>query len=119
MESQPAWRGYGKALALIALDRQQEASDILGDYIEMYQDECAYQIASIYAYKGDKDEAFSWLYRAFDQRDGGWANHVKTNFSLHYITIRAGRFSWKKSACPMPRWQPSLTTTTTVNSPVF
>ena len=31
----------------------------------------AYQIAEIYAWRGQNDEAFDWLDRAFRQRDGG------------------------------------------------
>jgi serine/threonine-protein kinase len=31
----------------------------------------AYQIAEIYAWRGQKDQAFAWLDRAYAQRDGG------------------------------------------------
>ena len=31
----------------------------------------AYQIADVYAYRGDKDQAFEWLERARRQRDAG------------------------------------------------
>jgi len=31
----------------------------------------AYQIAEAYAWRGQRDEAFTWLDRAFVQRDGG------------------------------------------------
>nr|NIP17390.1 transposase [Xanthomonadales bacterium]NIX12180.1 hypothetical protein [Xanthomonadales bacterium] len=31
----------------------------------------AYQVAEIYAYRGDVEEAFRWLNIAFDQHDGG------------------------------------------------
>jgi hypothetical protein len=31
----------------------------------------AYQISEIYAWRGQKDEAFAWLDRAFAQHDGG------------------------------------------------
>ena len=33
----------------------------------------AYQIAEAYAWRGEKDEAFHWLDRAYTQRDGGLA----------------------------------------------
>jgi serine/threonine-protein kinase len=33
----------------------------------------AFQIAEIYAWRGDKDQAFAWLDRAYAQRDGGLA----------------------------------------------
>jgi hypothetical protein len=31
----------------------------------------AYQIAEVYAWRGDHDRAFEWLERAYQQRDGG------------------------------------------------
>ena len=31
----------------------------------------AYQIAEVYAWRGETDKAFEWLERGFDQRDGG------------------------------------------------
>ncbi len=31
----------------------------------------AFQIAEIYAYRGETDKAFEWLERAYKQRDGG------------------------------------------------
>ena len=31
----------------------------------------AYQIAEVYAWRGEKDKAFEWLDRAYAQRDGG------------------------------------------------
>jgi serine/threonine-protein kinase len=40
-------------------------------FIEGYQDVAAYQIAEVYAYRGEVDLAFEWLERAYAQRDGG------------------------------------------------
>ena len=34
-------------------------------------DSAAYQIGMVYAWRGEKDQAFEWLQRAADQRDGG------------------------------------------------
>ena len=31
----------------------------------------AYQIAEVYAYRGEPDKAFEWLDRAYEQRDAG------------------------------------------------
>ena len=35
------------------------------------QNDSAFQIAEIYAYRGETDKAFEWLERAYKQRDGG------------------------------------------------
>ncbi|MCI0616738.1 hypothetical protein L0244_27475, partial [bacterium] len=42
-------------------------------YIETFQNEAAFQIAEIYAYRGETDKAFEWLERAYEQRDTGLA----------------------------------------------
>ena len=62
---------YGLALVYHALGKKKEADDALAEYIKEYQNGWAYQIAEIYAYRGEKDKAFEWLERAYDQRDGG------------------------------------------------
>jgi hypothetical protein len=31
----------------------------------------AYQVADVYAWRGEKDKAFEWLERAYQQRDSG------------------------------------------------
>ena len=36
-------------------------------------DTAAYQVAEVYAYRGDKDQAFKWMERAHQQRDPGLA----------------------------------------------
>ena len=67
----PFWRGQGLALVYYALGKKKEADAALADYIEKFQNEWAFQIAEIYAYRGETDKAFEWLERAYKQRDGG------------------------------------------------
>ena len=47
----------------------------LGEAIEFHitdhQANMAYQIAEVYAYRGEPDKAFEWLDRAYEQRDAG------------------------------------------------
>ena len=70
-EPEPLWRGFGLALAYHAAGRKKEADAALADYIDKNQNEAAFQIAEIYAYRGETDKAFEWLERAYKQRDGG------------------------------------------------
>ena len=70
-EPEPFWRGLGLALAYHAAGKKKEADAALTDYIEKYQNDAAFQIAEIYAYRGETDKAFEWLERAYKQRDGG------------------------------------------------
>ncbi len=67
-----AWASLqGRVLANHALARDGEANAILGELIEKFQGEWAYQIAQVYAFRGDADKAFDWLERAYVQRDAG------------------------------------------------
>jgi tetratricopeptide (TPR) repeat protein len=70
-ESEPLWRSQGLALAYHAAGKNKEADAALGEYIEKDQSNGAFQIAEIYAYRGETDKAFEWLERAYKQRDGG------------------------------------------------
>jgi TolB-like protein/Flp pilus assembly protein TadD len=72
-EPEPLWRELGLALVYHALGKKKEADAALAEYIEKNQDSGAFQIAEIYAYRGETDKAFEWLERAYKQRDGGLA----------------------------------------------
>jgi tetratricopeptide (TPR) repeat protein len=65
------WQGQGFAIVYYALGRRREADEALADYIKRFQNEAAFQIAQIYAFRGDADRAFEWLDRAYAQRDPG------------------------------------------------
>ena len=71
MEQEPIWRGQGLALAYHAAGQKKEADAALAEYVDKYQNEASFQIAEIYAYRGETDKAFEWLERAYKQRDGG------------------------------------------------
>ena len=70
-ETGPSWRRIGRALALHALGREKEAEAALAELVEKHQRTAALQIAEVYAFQGNHDEAFDWLDRAFEQRDAG------------------------------------------------
>ena len=55
---------------------------MLTDLIKDYQDVGAYQIASIYGYRGEIDMAFEWLDRAYRQRNGGLEDFLMTDHLL-------------------------------------
>jgi adenylate cyclase len=50
-----------------------EADAALAQLTDGFAETAAYQIAEVYAYRGDKDKAFEWLERARRQRDPGLA----------------------------------------------
>ena len=59
------------ALARWGQKRIPEADAALAQLTDGFADTAAYQIAEVYAYRGDKDRAFEWLERARRQRDRG------------------------------------------------
>jgi TolB-like protein/DNA-binding winged helix-turn-helix (wHTH) protein/Tfp pilus assembly protein PilF len=65
------WRLQGEALAYHPLGRRQDAETALQRIITTDQDGAAFQIAEVYAFRGERDKAFEWLDRAYRQRDGG------------------------------------------------
>ena len=70
-ESEEAWRLYGLALVHHSRDRRVESDAALQELKAKYSADAAYQIASVHAWRGEKDQAFEWLDRAYAQRDPG------------------------------------------------
>jgi tetratricopeptide (TPR) repeat protein len=70
-ETDSLWRHHGLALAYHALGRKQEADAALAELVLNHKDAAAFQIAQVYGYRGEVDEAFAWLERAYAQRDSG------------------------------------------------
>jgi TolB-like protein/tetratricopeptide (TPR) repeat protein len=79
-EQNPFWRRYARILSLIALQRSDEADSLLQQMIIEHGGDAAYQLAEIYAFGGDVDEAFNWLDRAWRQRDGGMSELIGNYF---------------------------------------
>jgi eukaryotic-like serine/threonine-protein kinase len=69
--AEPSLRLRGVALAYHALGRKEEADSALAEFVAKYQAVDAFQVAELYAFRGDTDKAFEWLERAYAQRDGG------------------------------------------------
>ena len=70
-EPAPFWKLTGEALAYHALGNNRESTAALTRLINDHQKYMAYQIAEIYADRGDADKAFQWLDRAYQQHDAG------------------------------------------------
>ena len=69
-EKHPAYRLLGLALAYHALGQKRESDASLKELIAT-QTDAPYQIAEVYAYRGDVDRSFAWLERAYTERDPG------------------------------------------------
>jgi TolB-like protein/DNA-binding winged helix-turn-helix (wHTH) protein/Flp pilus assembly protein TadD len=60
-----------QALVYHALGREQDSNGALTKLIAKHATDSAYQIAGVYAYRGESDKSFEWLERAYEQRDAG------------------------------------------------
>jgi tetratricopeptide (TPR) repeat protein len=63
------YRAHLYALTYYALGRKKESDAALHELITKYHASNAFEIATIYAFRNQTDEAFEWLDRAYAQRD--------------------------------------------------
>jgi serine/threonine protein kinase/tetratricopeptide (TPR) repeat protein len=54
-----------------ASGHEKQSQLALKDLIAKHANDMAYQVGDVYAWRGDKDKAFEWLERAYQQRDSG------------------------------------------------
>jgi serine/threonine protein kinase/Flp pilus assembly protein TadD len=66
------------AMAEHTLGHAAESQQDLEQLIAQHAKEAAFQIAEIYAWRGERNKAFEWLERAYQQRDGGLSD-IKTD----------------------------------------
>jgi TolB-like protein/Flp pilus assembly protein TadD len=73
LEQQSDFHLLGPPLALDKLGRKEEADKILAQALtrDTVVNGAAYQVALVYANRGDADRAFQWLERGVQQRDAG------------------------------------------------
>jgi TolB-like protein len=76
------------AMAAYTLGRGDEAQQALNELLSRQPQIFAYQIAQIYAWRGETDSAFKWLDRGYAQHDPG-LSYVKTDPFLS--KVRADR----------------------------
>jgi TolB-like protein/DNA-binding winged helix-turn-helix (wHTH) protein/Flp pilus assembly protein TadD len=64
-------RAFLYPMTYYALGRKKESDAALSELVTKYHAGGAYQIAQVYAFRNQSDEAFEWLDRAYAQSDGG------------------------------------------------
>ena len=72
----PVWHFFTSAIIEQSLQHPRESQQALDALIKIGASQAAYQIAEVYAWRGEKEQAFGWLDRAYAQRDGG-LHHLK------------------------------------------
>ena len=71
LEPNEAYRRFELALAHYARGDRPAADAALSEMIARDRNLLAYQIAEVYAWRGETDKAFEWLQISFDNRDTG------------------------------------------------
>ena len=93
-ETSEFWKMVGLPMAYHALGRKADSDAALAALIAKYEKEGPYNIAYVYAFRGEADKAFGWLDKAVEYGDGGLAEIVTDNL---FDKIHAD-----------PRWLPFL-----------
>jgi TolB-like protein/DNA-binding winged helix-turn-helix (wHTH) protein len=88
IEKEPSEWGKltGQVLAYHALGRAQDSNAALAELIAKHDTDSAYQVAEVYAFRGESAKSLEWLERAYIQRDPGLPE-MKTDpllKNLHY-----------------------------------
>jgi TolB-like protein/Flp pilus assembly protein TadD len=93
-EKSDAYRLIGLPMVYHALGRKTESDAALASLIAKFEKDASYNIASVYAYRGEADKAFEWLDKAVQYQDPGLSQMVAENLldNIHSD----------------PRWQPFL-----------
>ena len=91
LEPDEGYRRFELALAHYVRGDRQAADAALADLIANGRDTLAYQIAQVYAVRGEKDKAFEWLQISFDNHDTGTLGLIvkkkKKNFGLTSVAL--------------------------------
>jgi serine/threonine protein kinase/Flp pilus assembly protein TadD len=70
-EPDEAWRLSVLPIVHWAMGRRAESDQTLRQLEQKFAEGSAYNVAQMYAYRGEPEPAFRWLERAYQQRDGG------------------------------------------------
>jgi Flp pilus assembly protein TadD len=93
-ETSEIYKMIGLAMAYHALGRKADSDAALSALIAKYEKDWSYNIAYVYAYRGEADKAFEWLDKAVEYSDLGLGEIVTDNL---FDKIHAD-----------PRWLPFL-----------
>ena len=69
--SLPAFREMGTALVEYARGKRHESQQALVHIVATWPNDLTYQIAEVYAFRGESDRAFEWLERSRALHDAG------------------------------------------------
>jgi TolB-like protein/Flp pilus assembly protein TadD len=78
-EKSEVLRLIGLSMAYHALGRKTESDATLGNLIAKFEKDWSYNIAFVYAFRGEADKAFEWLDKAVQYHDPGFSEIASEN----------------------------------------
>jgi tetratricopeptide (TPR) repeat protein len=100
-ETSEAWKLIGLPMAYHALGRKADSDAALAALIAKYEKESPFNIAYVYAFRGEVDKAFEWLDKAVKYQDPGLPEIVTENlFDKIYADPRWLAFLHKIGKAP-------------------
>ena len=84
LESSDEGKLIGLSVVYHALGRKKDSDAALAQLTRDFANQQAYAIAIVHADRGETDEAFRWLERAFQQRDSNLA-YIKSEWSIRSL----------------------------------
>jgi TolB-like protein/Flp pilus assembly protein TadD len=78
-ETTELWRMVGLPMAYHALGRKADSDTALAALIAKYEKDSSYNIAYVYAFRGEADQAFAWLDKALEYHDSGLSEIAAEN----------------------------------------
>jgi len=101
-ETDPDWRAYAMALAQQARGDAVAADAALNALIAGHSDDMSFQIAAVYAFRGDADKTFEWLDRAYEEHDPGVMAIIDNPFTRELRSDPRFAAFCKKVGLPSP-----------------
>ena len=101
-ETDPDWRAYAMALAQQARGDKATAQAALDALIAGHSDDMSFQIATVFAFRGEADETFEWLDRAYEKRDPGVMAIIDNPFTRELRSDPRFAAFCKKVGLPWP-----------------
>ena len=101
-ETDPDWRAYAMALAQQARGDTVAADAALNALVAGHAGDMSFQIAAVYAFRGDADKAFEWLDRADEKHDPGVMAIIDNPFTRELRSDPRFALFCKKVGLPSP-----------------
>jgi TolB-like protein len=87
-ESDAGYRAQTRARTYILVGRRADADAALVEFEKSFAADWAYEIAALHALRGESDQAFLWLDRAYQQRNAGLIGTPSINIDPDLKSLR-------------------------------